>query len=91
MNKCELCDKQVVHICDSDICHFEKKSYRYELSNIVVDKNTFDKVMRKIEPNLSCGLDGIPGIIFNKCHDALVLPMSLLWSESLEVGKIPQI
>ena len=47
--------------------------------------------MRKIELNLSCGLHRIPGIIFNKCHEALALPMSLLWSEALEVGKIPQV
>ena len=89
MNKCELCEKETVHMCESDMFHFEKKSYRYELSDIAFDEKTFDKVMRNIEPNLSCGLDGIPGIIFNKFHESLALPMSLIWSESLKVGKIP--
>ena len=61
----------------------------FSLENIEFSEEDIVKIFKNIEPNLSCGPDGIPGIVFNKCVDVLAIPLTLIWRKSIKNGICP--
>ena len=87
-NTCILCQKEIVHICPDDMDGPRMGSIR-ELSNIYFSEDDTRESISKIEANMSCGPDGIPGILLRKCIDTLAGPLTKFWNLSSETGKIP--
>ena len=63
--------------------------YRYPLEDIYFTEEDIENILNEVEPNLSCGPDGLPGILIRKCSHALSFPLTLLWRKSLKEGKVP--
>jgi len=60
-----------------------------EFSNVTFTPENVMKVMRKLKNKTSCGPDGLPSILFRKLASHLAMPLSLLFNNSISVGKIP--
>ena len=87
-NTCTLCQLEKVHICPDDIDGPRMGSIR-ELSNIYFSEDDTRESISKIEANMSCGPDGIPGILLKNCIDTLASPLTKFWNHSSEIGRIP--
>ena len=46
-------------------------------------------IMRKQQPNLSCGLDSINNKLVKPCHKELAQPMTIIINKSIEYSKVP--
>ena len=88
--QCVDCLEEKVHFCGEDMGLFQEKLFGYPLENFVFTKQDILRYFNKIEPNLSCGPDGLPGILFNKCGKALAGPVFKLWELSFEKGVVPK-
>ena len=60
-----------------------------EFSNVTFTPENVMKAIRKLKNNTSCGPDGLPPILFRKLASHLALPLSLLFNNSMSVGRIP--
>ena len=65
------------------------KSVDYQLSDIQLKPEDFEKALSKIKVDAAAGPDQIPAILLKKCAKALSKPLSSLWRSSLKQGKIP--
>ena len=43
-----------------------------------------------VQPNMSAGPDGIPGILVKKCALSLSSPLADFWNKSMKLGKSPK-
>ena len=59
------------------------------LSNQVIDCEAIYKKLNNLDCNKGAGPDGIPPIFIHKCAAELVLPLSLIFNESLSSGDFP--
>jgi len=60
-----------------------------EFSNVTFTPENVMKAMRKLKNNTSCRPDGLLSILFRKFASHLAIPLSVLFNNSIYVGKIP--
>ena len=82
--------KEIVHFCKEDNENYTKTSPLFGLSSILISENDTRLSIKQITPNMSCGPDGIPGILLRNCMDALASPLTEFWNLSMKMGKIPK-
>ena len=59
--------------------------YRITLTDDVITQ-----AIKKIHADSSPGPDGIPVILLKNCSSELCVPIRMIWSESLDIGVVPQ-
>ena len=47
------------------------------------------RVQNRLKPNLSCGPDGLPPLLFKRLKDSLAYPLALIFTQLFSVGIIP--
>ena len=62
---------------------------RPELNSILVTNENILKILKSLNVNKACGIDGIGNNILKTCAESLVEPISILASTSLESGIFP--
>ena len=80
-NECMECQQEKVHICPEDFDEPRMGSIQ-ELSNIHFSEDDTRESISKIEANMGCGPDGIPGILIKNCIDSLAGPLTKFWNHS---------
>ena len=62
---------------------------RPELNSILVTNENILEILKSLNVNKACGIDGISNNILKTCAESLVEPISILSSTSLESGCFP--
>ena len=60
-----------------------------ELNSITIENSNILKILKSLNTNKSCGIDGIGNIILKTCADSLATPIGLLANASLKSGSFP--
>lgn len=59
------------------------------LSNFEFDLSDVEKVIDLLKVDSAPGPDGLPTVLLKKCKSTLSQPLTVLWRQSLDTGKIP--
>jgi len=60
-----------------------------EFSSVTFTPDNIAKVMRKLKNSTSCGPDRLPPVMFRNLTGSLAGPLSVLFNNSMSVGKLP--
>lgn len=60
-----------------------------ELRNITVTTEEIKHELDKLDGEKASGPDGIPSLVLKSCSEALTLPLSKIFAQSLDEGKLP--
>ena len=60
------------------------------LDDIVFNRNTVLRALKKIKPNESSGPDNLPIVFFRKLSNVLAGPLSILFSSFMSIGKLTE-
>ena len=73
-----------------DIPHMDGRQYREALDDIKIDVKLVEKKLAKLKPCKSPGPDNIHPKILREASKTLCYPLSILFQDSLDTGKIPE-
>ena len=75
---------------DGDLQEFDRVApANTEFNDVLFNPTNVKGVLRKLKNKVSCELDGLPLTLFNKLASCLAFPLSLLYNNSMSVGKLP--
>jgi len=60
-----------------------------EFNDVMFTPANVKRVLRKLKNKVSCGLDGLPPTLFKKLAPCLAFPLSVLYNNSMSVGRLP--
>ena len=60
-----------------------------EFNDVMFSPSSVKSVLRKLKNKVSCGLDGLSPTLFKKLAPCLAFPLSVLYNNSMSVGKLP--
>ena len=72
-----------------DPLEFEQPFMKTKLSNIEISEKDFDEAIDELSPNSAAGPDGFPAILLKNCKTNMVKPLTILWTQSLLEGVVP--
>ena len=67
-------------------------NYDYDgaiLSDLVISEENVHKILQKLDVNKSAGPDGITTRLLKECSEYLVVPLTMIFRQSLETGDVP--
>ena len=62
-----------------------------ELNSITIENSNILKILKLLNTNKSCGIDGIGNNILKTCADSLATPIGILANASLKSGSFPSV
>ncbi len=76
---------------DADIVFPTEEVTSPHIEEIYFDEEDIAEAIAEIRPASAAGPDGFPAILLKNCKEALSKPLYLIWRESLDFGRIPEI
>ena len=95
IDKCNILQSQYCSVYSSTgykadiISKIIQKPGARGLDNVQFSEEDVCKAIATIPAKSAPGPDGIPAVLLRNCSNALAKPLHILWSKSMETGKIP--
>ncbi|VDL64430.1 unnamed protein product [Nippostrongylus brasiliensis] len=75
----------------SNLRHPNSPSETVACNDIYFHPTEISSLLQQLKPSLSIPIDGIPQIVYKKCHYSLSKPLSYLFNLSFYYGEVPQL